>query len=125
MKATIRPVRLWVRLAAMFGLLASIGANRTADAHEVRPAYLQLTESTSGTFDVLLKTPMLGDLRLSLGVGFSPSVEAVTPVLWRRTEDAMVQTWRVHPRDGLAGQRLRIVGLENTVSDALVRVEFA
>ena len=35
-------------------------------AHEVRPAYLELRESASGELDVLWKTPMIGDMRLSL-----------------------------------------------------------
>ena len=37
-------------------------------AHEVRPAYLSLKEEAPGSFEVLFKTPMVGDLRLSLGV---------------------------------------------------------
>jgi hydrogenase/urease accessory protein HupE len=94
-------------------------------AHEVRPAYLNLKEEASGTFDVLFKTPMVGDLRLSLGVSFSGKVRAVTPVVSRKTNDALVQTWRIQASEGLAGNEVRIVGLENTVSDALLRVEFA
>jgi hydrogenase/urease accessory protein HupE len=92
-------------------------------AHEVRPAYLALKEESPGTFDVLFKTPMVGDLRLSLGVGFSGPVQALTPVMSRTTGDALVQTWRVQASEGLAD--VRIVGLENTVSDGLLRVEFA
>jgi hydrogenase/urease accessory protein HupE len=94
-------------------------------AHEVRPAYLALKEDAPGSFAVLFKTPMLGDLRLSLSVSFSGPVQALTPVTSRTTDDALVQTWRVQATDGLAGHDVRIVGLENTVSDALFRVEFA
>ena len=94
-------------------------------AHEVRPAYLDLKEEAPGSFDVLFKTPMVGDLRLSLGVSFSGPVQAVTPVTSRKTSDALVQTWRIQASEGLAGRDVRIVGLENTVSDALLRVEFA
>lgn len=93
-------------------------------AHEVRPAYLELTEEAPDTFAVLFKTPMLGDLRLALSVAFSGPVEPVTPVLSRVTGDAMVQTWRVRTSQPLRGQDVRVVGLENTVSDALVRIAF-
>jgi hypothetical protein len=117
-----RAARLATLLAALMlgACLATVGI-----AHEVRPAYLDLKEGSSGSFDVLFKTPMVGDLRLSLGVGFSGSVQAVTPVTSRTTGDALVQTWRIQVSGFLAGQQVRIVGLENTVSDALLRVEFA
>jgi hydrogenase/urease accessory protein HupE len=73
---------------------------------------------------VLFKTPMRGDLRLALTVKFSGEVQPVSPVLSRKTDDAMVQTWRVRAHEGLAGQQVRVVGLENTVSDALLRITF-
>jgi hydrogenase/urease accessory protein HupE len=94
-------------------------------AHEVRPAYLNLKEDTPGSFDVLFKTPMVGDLRLFLSTSFSGPVQALTPVTSRTTGDALIQTWRIRASDGLAGREVRIVGLENTISDALLRVEFA
>jgi len=42
-----------------------------AFAHEVRPAYLELHEETGNEFRVLWKTPMRGDMRLSLSPAFS------------------------------------------------------
>lgn len=95
-----------------------------AFAHEVRPAYLELTEEAPGIFDVLFKTPMLGDARLALNVSFSGRVQIVTPVISRITDNAMVQTWRLSAIDPLAGQEVRIEGLASTMTDALVRVAF-
>lgn len=107
-------------LAAATGLACSAGS-----AHEIRPAYLDLQERSPGLFDVLFKTPMRGDLRLALTVRFSGRIEPVSPILARRTGEALVQTWRVRAADGLAGQTIGLVGLETTVSDALLRVTFA
>jgi hydrogenase/urease accessory protein HupE len=121
-------------LARPFGLLSivlsfaaclSFVSAKDGFAHEVRPAYLELKEVTPGIFDVLFKTPMQGDLRLSLDVRFSGRVEPATPVLSRRADNALVQTWQVRAIEPLTGQQIRIDGLENTVTDALVRVEFA
>ena len=95
-----------------------------AFAHEVRPAYLEMREEASGTFDVLFKTPMRGDARLALDVSFSGPVKTTTPVSSRMTDNAMVQTWRLRAIKPLAGQMVRIDGLENTMTDALVRIEF-
>jgi hydrogenase/urease accessory protein HupE len=93
-------------------------------AHEVRPAYLDLREDRPGEFSVLWKTPMLGEMRLALDPVFFGPVEALTPVAARLTGDAAVQSWRLRA-DSLRGHTLRIVGLETTLTDVLVRIAFA
>jgi hydrogenase/urease accessory protein HupE len=116
-----------VRIAAtlrFFILCTFLFSTTGAFAHEVRPAYLELKEATPGTFDVLFKTPMRGDARLALDVSFSGRVRT-TPVVSRQTDDAMVQTWRLSAIDPLPGQEVGIDGLASTMTDALVRVEFA
>ena len=50
-------MRRWL---AIFGLVAA-----TASAHEVRPAYLELTERAPGEFDVLWKVPVRGGAPLA------------------------------------------------------------
>jgi hydrogenase/urease accessory protein HupE len=94
-------------------------------AHEVRPAYLELHEDKAGEFRVLWKTPMRGDLRLALSPVFSGKTQALTPVTARQTGGAAVQTWRIKAIEPLRGQTLRIDGLDATMTDALVRAEFA
>jgi hypothetical protein len=112
-------------LAAAVCLVAYIAlfAAGPAAAHEVRPAYLELTERTPGVFDVLFKTPMQGDFRLALSVAISGQVEPTIPVVSRVALNAMVQTWQIRAAP-LAGQQVRVAGLENTLSDALLRIEF-
>ena len=100
-------------------------AGHSASAHEVRPAYLQLTEAEDGTVDVLFKTPVRGDYRLALDVSFSGRTAPVAPVSVHAARGAMLQTWRIRPVDPLIGQEVRIIGLENTMTDALVRIAFA
>jgi hydrogenase/urease accessory protein HupE len=112
---------------AMAGFLGACGffwQPATCAAHEVRPSYLELREERAGEFDVLLKTPMRGELRLALAATFSGRADAVTPMTTRATGDAAVQTWRVRALDPLRGQTVRIDGLQNTMTDALVRVAF-
>lgn len=94
-------------------------------AHELRPAYLELHEERPGEFHVLWKTPVRGGMRLSLSPAFSGRTENLTPVASRRTDNAEVQTWRLGAVEPLRGQRVRIVGLEGTMTDALVRVAFS
>lgn len=96
-----------------------------AFAHEVRPAYLELQETKSGEVSVLWKTPMRGEMRLSLSPVFSGNNQALSSVTTRLTGSASVQTWRIKPEPSLRGQTVRISGLEGTMTDVLVRAEFA
>ncbi len=110
----------WLRVLAA---LATLLMPAPGQAHEVRPAYLDLSEDRPGEFSVIWKTPMAGEMRLALDPAFSGPVETLTPVTARATGDAAVQTWRLRA-DGLRGQTLRIEGLESTVTDVLVRIAF-
>ena len=96
-----------------------------AAAHEVRPAYLELREAFSGEFAVLWKTPMRGKMRLALSPAFSGRTEDLIPIATRDHGGAAIQTWRLKAIDPLRGQSVRIRGLEHTLTDALVRMEFA
>ena len=107
----------WI-VCALFLTLAA------AHAHELRPAYLELHEDAPGEFAVLWKTPMRGEMRLSLAPEFSGKSESITPVITRDVGAAALQTWRLRAPE-LRGQTLRIAGLESTMTDALVRIEFA
>ncbi len=94
-------------------------------AHELRPAYLELREEKAGEFSVLFKTPMRGEMRLALEPEFSGKTEDITPVATRETSGAAVQTWRLRAIEPLRQQSVRIRGLEGTMTDALVRIQFA
>jgi hypothetical protein len=112
-----------VKLGAFaFSLL--LWQSATCAAHEVRPSYLEAREDRAGEFEVLFKTPMRGELRLALTATFSGRADAVTPMTTRATGEAAVQTWRFRTLDPLRGQTVGIAGLENTMTDALVRVVF-
>ena len=122
----IHPSR-WLPLPALAGALLALFvlALSPAAAHESRPAYLQLTESDAQVFDVLFKTPRRGELSLSLQPRISGRVDILVPPVARATEGAKVETWRIRASGGLAGRALAIDGLENTLTDALVRIDYA
>jgi hydrogenase/urease accessory protein HupE len=111
-------------VAGILGLAALLWQPAACTAHEVRPSYLELREDRPGEFDVLFKTPMRGQLRLALAATLSGRADAIMPMTTRATGDAAVQTWRFKALDPLRGQTLGIAGLENTMTDALVRVAF-
>lgn len=112
-------IQIWRCLSALLIVLLTVAS---AYAHEVRPAYLSVEEKTPGEFSVLFKTPMQGDARLALSALFSGKVEHLTPIVSRRTGDAMVQTWHMRTAQPLSGQNVVIDGLQNSMTDALVHV---
>jgi hydrogenase/urease accessory protein HupE len=93
-------------------------------AHEVRPAYLEITESTPSRFAVLLKLPQVGEQVLGLApVWPDRCIDASTPsreLLGHFAIDRRL----VDCRGGLAGQRIEIDGLATTMTDVLVRIQF-
>ncbi len=67
---------------------------------------------------------MLGTARLALEPEFSGDSKVVTPVTTRTPPGAAVQQWTLRAPT-LRGQTLRVRGLEGSMTDALVRIEFA
>ena len=122
MSLSIRPVAsLW--LLRTLAALAVLFSPALSFAHEIRPAYLELREEKPGEFSVLWKTPMLGTARLALEPEFSGDSKVVTPVTTRTPPGAAVQQWTLRARR-YAGRRSSC-GLEGSMTDALVRIEFA
>lgn len=93
-------------------------------AHEVRPAYLEITESTPSRFAVLLKLPQVGEQVFGLApVWPDRCIDASTPSRELRGHFA-IDRRLVDCRGGLAGQRIEIDGLATTMTDVLVRIQF-
>lgn len=106
---------------AMVLLLAS---SAMAQAHEARPAYLELRQIDADQYDVLWKVPGLGEgRRLALNVDFAEDVAAVGKVRRTYVDNSFTDRWRVRRAGGLAGSTVRIDGLESTLTDVLVRME--
>jgi hypothetical protein len=104
-------------------VMLSFGGTRVADAHEARPAYLEIRETTPGRYDVLWRTPLLSGKRLPLALRFSPAVRDLTEPAVRELSDSVVERRVIEvPGAGLAGQRIDFVGLQTTITDVLVRV---
>jgi hypothetical protein len=109
----------WLRIALLLSLFAA-----PLSAHEARPAYLQLRETSPDTYDVLWKVPGQGEgRRLALEVRFAPDVNTVARIPAAPVINAVVQRWQVRRAGGLGGTVIRIEGLESTLTDVLVRLE--
>jgi hydrogenase/urease accessory protein HupE len=117
-----RGKRIGWALAAL--LLATGAAAPAARAHESRPAYLELDETTPGRFDVLWRTPVLAGVRLPVVLMIPDDVRNLKEPLVQVLADSVVERrWIDAGPDGLAGRRIGFAGLEFTITDVLVRAE--
>ena len=104
-------------------LLAGLAQTPGAWAHESRPAYLEITETTAGRYDVLWRTPLLNGVRLPVAIRFPHDVRNVTEPVLRELSDSLVERRVIEAGEGgLAGKRIEFVGLQVTITDVLVRV---
>jgi hypothetical protein len=111
------------RLLFLAALLLSVLCG-VAQAHEVRPGYLELRQFDAETWDLLWKVPAKGDRRLGLYVQLPETChngESGT----RFANGAYIARWRTRCSGGLTGRAIEIAGLSATRTDVLARVSRA
>jgi len=93
-------------------------------AHEVRPAYLELRQTGTETYDVLWKVPGSGEsLRLGLYVELPDGSTNITEPRASMVNNAYSERWTVKRPGGLTGGTIHIAGLSATMTDVLVRLQ--
>lgn len=98
---------------------------RSACAHEVRPAYLEI-EQAEHSYRVLWKQPAIGDRGVRLIPHLSGGALERPPDAAQLQEDSLLRVWNV--RDDaipLDQQSLTITGLERTITDVFVKITLA
>ncbi len=114
-----RPLRCLVAL-----IIAAL-APLAAFAHEARPAYLELKETAPSQFDVLWRVPVLSGMRLPLVLQMPEGVRNVKPPVVQELADSLLERrWVDAGPGGLAGQRIEFPGLQVTITDVLVRLQY-
>lgn len=104
-------------------LLAAAAFAGAAQAHEVRPGYLEIREIGPAEYDILWKTPAQNNMRLSLDVELPADCESLSPPRTVLTDGAVFARWRERCASPLPGRTVGIAGLDRTLTDALIRFE--
>jgi hydrogenase/urease accessory protein HupE len=115
-------MRVWRLLA---GLLVGLLLAPLARAHEVRPALLQISQDGQTHYQVLWKQPTMGDVAIRLAPHLSGGALEAQPSDQFAAPGFLVKTWSVEAKAPLDGQTVAIEGLEQTITDVLVRVTTA
>lgn len=96
-------------------------------AHEIRPAYLELTEGKDKKWNVLWKQPVMGEIAVKLVPHLSSEWLEVNPSKVSLTHSFLIKKWNSIDPGGLSlkGQTITIEGLESTITDVLVVIRFS
>lgn len=95
-----------------------------ASAHEVKPAYLNLKQSSETTWQVHWKVPAKSGSRLDLYLRLPKEATTDGESIQYMESDAFVERWSFTIEDGLDEKEITIDGLSATMTDVLVRVEW-
>jgi hypothetical protein len=98
----------------------------TAQADNIRPAYLDIEEFEPGAIRVVWKMPLNLNVPARFRPSFPESFKVSSPKKRVKTPNAIIEKWTmVCGTAKLAGATIGIEGLEETTTDALVRVQLA
>ena len=95
-----------------------------AFAHEVRPAYLEITERADGTADILWKQPSQGLLLVALEPRITGGLTDRKPDTVSAATNFEIRGWRAVDLKGrgLDGREVKVEGLDRTITDVLLLV---
>jgi hydrogenase/urease accessory protein HupE len=92
-------------------------------AHEIRPAYLEIKENADHTLQLIWKQPLMGEYGIPLHPSISTGwmIDSLAAISY--TESYLIKRWTI-PADhaSLDEQTIHINGLEKTMTDVLVQV---
>ena len=112
-------IRIFLFLA--IALCAAIAPR--ALAHETRPAYLEIKETSPEHYDILWRTPVNAGMRLPIVLQLPKDAKNLSAPTLQELTDSLVERRVIEIEGGLAGKRIEFVGLQGTITDVLVRVE--
>jgi len=113
-------------IRVLYALALLLALQGVSSAHELRPGFLEITQTGTETYDVRFKVPARGDMRLGLYVRLPDECVDTAPARTERTGAAIVESRVVScPGGGLAERRVSIDGLAGTFTDVVARVELA
>lgn len=109
-----RLVLLWLCLFATWAAPVT--------AHEVRPAYFEITATRANQYDILWKQPVVGEIALHLVPHLSSGWLERAPRAETATSYYLVKSWHIDSKAPVSGQTFSVEGLEQSITDVLVRV---
>ena len=108
------------KLHALIALCAAC-VTVPAAADELRPGYLELTQKSERLWQVKLKAPVKGGMAANAAPVLPLTCTLSTPHR-EAVEGALISVWQATCTRSLVGAQVGLSGLDQTVSDALLRI---
>lgn len=109
-----------IRLLASLLLTLLVAAG--AQAHEVRPAYLQIDQTGTDRYSVIWRTPLLSGAPLPVVLTLPGDARTLTGPGKQEMPGSTIERRMIEVPGGLAGKRIDFLGLEATITDVLARI---
>jgi hypothetical protein len=120
----------WLRASLV--LLAGLLSTVTVRAHEIRPAYLEISQTAPLMYTVVWKQPTLGTFAVHLVPHLSNDWLEGEPVDQYVSNGFLIRTWKIEHAGAqssntaaLEGVTVAIEGLEQTITDVFVRARLS
>ncbi len=104
-------------------LVAALFHAPAASAHEIRPAYLQIDETSANHYELTWRTPLLSGMRLPVVLKLPAGVRYEGTPSEVEFPGSLVERLKIEAPGGLAGKRIEFVGLQATLTEILVRMQ--
>ena len=113
-------------MRSLFSLLFLFLLVGVAHAHEVRPGYIEITETSENNYAISWKQPVRENVDSVSGLGLRPVFPTNCKHLGardmvRRTGD-LIEQFFLECEGGLLGQQIGMDGLQRTITDVFVRL---
>jgi hydrogenase/urease accessory protein HupE len=111
-----------LRALQLFSVLLALAVAAGAQAHEVRPGYLELQQTGLETYNVLWKVPARGDLQLAIAPAWPDNCHIEGAPRRFSTGGSASERSTIRCAAGLTGREVAMSGLSATVINVLVRL---
>ena len=93
-------------------------------SHEVRPAYLQIIQTSESSYEVFWKVPSMGDAVPKIQPVFPPFFTVEILQNPNQIPGSVIYSYTISSEEMLQGNILRIEGLNKTLIDVLVNITY-
>lgn len=105
-------------------LLFFLSSSINVWSHEVRPAYLQIIQTSESSYNVYWKVPSMGDAVPKIQPTFPPFFSIELLASPNQIPGSVIYSYQIASTKPLQGTVLTIEGLNKTLIDALVTIEY-
>ena len=115
---------MFARFLFLCALLGALACASLAQAHESRPAYLEINETAPGRYEIVWRTPLNAGMRLPVVLKFPDGTRNITEPSVKEFSGLLLERRLIDAgKDAFAGKRIEFVGLQATITDVLVRAQ--